>query len=198
MAGKVIRIDTESLNEETASAVSSVIRLGGTLIYPSDTVYGILAACSSRSACSKVSAMKGYTNIRPFIILIPDLNTALSLVKTKENDSARLMYEYWPGPVTLVFRADTAVPDWLVSQQGTVALRVPGDTLSRTILKDSGKNLITTSANLNGQPFHLSIQDISEAITSSVDLILDSGTLTSRKPSRVIDCTGPSPIELRH
>lgn len=198
MAGKVLRIDTDSLNGETALAVSSVIRLGGTVIYPSDTVYGILADYSKRAACSKVAAMKGYENIRPFIVLVPDLKTALSLITAEETDSAQLMHKYWPGPVTLVFRACTAVPEWLISKRGTVALRIPSDTLSRAILKESGKCLITTSANLKGKPFPLSIQEIGEAITSSVDLTLNSGTLTSRKPSRIIDCSGADPIELRH
>ncbi len=198
MAGKVLRIDTDSLNGETASAVSSVIRVGGTVIYPSDTVYGILAACSNRAACSKVAAMKGYESIRPFIVLIPDVETALSFITTEKTDSARLMHEYWPGPVTLVFKACAAVPEWLISKQGTVALRIPGDTLSRAILKESGECLITTSANPKGQPFPLSIHEISEEITSSVDLTLNSGRLTNRKPSRVIDCTGAVPVELRH
>ena len=198
MAGKVVRIETDFLKGETASAVSSVIRDGGTVIYPSDTVYGILADCSNRAACIRVAAIKGYESLRPFIVLIPDMKTALSFITTEETDSARLMHNYWPGPVTLVFKAGSAVPDWLISKQGTVALRVPGDTLSRAILKESGRCLITTSANLKDQPFPLSVQEISEAMASSVDITLDGGTLPGRKPSKIVDCTSADPIILRH
>ncbi len=203
MAGKVLSIDKDFLRGETVLAVSSVVKAGGTVIYPSDTVYGILADSGSRIACSKVATMKGYPEIRPFIVLVPEIKTALSLIATGEKthsikaDAAQLMQNYWPGPVTLVFKASTGVPGWLISEQGTVALRLPGDTISLAILKESGKCLISTSANLKGQPFPLSVQEINEEITSSVDLTLNSGRLSSRKPSKVIDCTGDVPVELR-
>lgn len=197
MAGKVLRIDDDCLIGEAAGAASSVLRDGGTVIYPSDTVYGILADCSDRVACMKVASSKGYQKIRPFIVLVPDIKTALSLVSAEGTDSARLMHKYWPGPVTLVYRACVAVPEWLISKQGTVALRVPADALSIRILLESGKCLITTSANLKEKPFPLSLKDISEQITSSVDLILNGGTLVRRKPSKVLDCTAGTPVELR-
>ena len=195
MAGRVLRVNTEFPEEETVKAVSSVIKAGGTAIYPSDTVYGIIADSHNRDACETVARIKDYTAIRPFIILIPDISSALKM--TALADAEKLMHKHWPGPVTLVFKAGITVPDWLVGSSGTVALRQPAHHLSQAILKETGRFLITTSANTKGQPFPLTISDISSEIINSVDLTLNAGPLPVRKPSKVLDCTGSIPVEVR-
>jgi len=195
VAGRVLRINTELPEEETVTAVSSVIKAGGTVIYPSDTVYGIIADSHNRVACETVARIKGYITIRPFITLIPDVESALSI--TTKADAEKLMRQCWPGPVTLVFKADSSVPEWLVSSSGTVALRLPADHLSQAILRETGRFLITTSANTKGQPFPLNISGIHGCIINSVDLTLNAGSLPVCKPSKVLDCTGATPIEVR-
>lgn len=195
VAGRVFVVNTELPEEEAVTAVSSVIKAGGTAIYPSDTVYGIIADSHNRDACETVAGIKGYTALRPFIILIPDIASALTL--TAKADAKNLMHQHWPGPVTLVFKANSVVPEWLVSSSETVALRQPADQLSQAILKETGRFLITTSANTTGQPFPLSMSTVNRQIINSVDLILDAGTLHARKPSKVLDCTGPTPVEAR-
>ncbi len=195
MAGRVLRINSELPEEETVKAVSSVLKEGGTAIYPSDTVYGIIADSHNRAACETVARIKGYTAVRPFIVLIPDIFSALTM--TAEADAEKLMRKHWPGPVTLVFKACTSVPGWLVSSSGTVALRQPSDHLSQAILKGTDRFLITTSANTKGQQFPLTISGISSQMRSSVDLTLDAGPLPVRKPSKVLDCTGSTPVEVR-
>ncbi len=195
MAGRVLKINTELPEEETVKAVSSVLKAGGTAIYPSDTVYGIIADSHNRDACETVARIKGYSAIRPFIVLIPDISSALAMID--KADAEKLMHKYWPGPVTLVFKANTTVPDWLVSSSGTVALRQPADHLSQAILKETGRFLITTSANAKDQPFPLTISGISSEMINSVNLTLNAGPLSVRKPSKVLDCTGSTPVEVR-
>ena len=195
MAGRVLRVDTEFPEEETVKAVSSVIEAGGTAIYPSDTVYGIIADCHNRTACGKVTAIKGYKTLRPFIILVPDRESALAM--TTQKNAVQFMQEHWPGPVTLVFKADSTVPEWLVSANGTVALRLPADPLSMAILKKTGRFLLTTSANQKGEPFPLTTDSIDHRIRGSVDLTLNAGPLPFRNPSKVMDCTGMEPVKTR-
>lgn len=179
--------------------VSSIIKAGGTAIYPSDTVYGIIADSANRTACEKVARMKGYPSTRPFIILIPSVESALTHTNTSNTRKTEvLMQQHWPGPVTLVFKASTSVPEWLISKEGTVALRLPEDQLSQDLLRETGLFLITTSANRKGQPFPLAIQEIIKEILNSTDCVLDAGPCTGRKPSTVIDCTGDLPFEVRH
>ncbi len=107
------------------------------------------------------------------------------------------MQQHWPGPVTLVFEASRDVPEWLTSKDGTVALRIPADQLSQDLLRETDTFLITTSANTKDQPFPLSAQEIENEIRTLVDLTLSSDQLPLSKPSRIIDCTGPIPVETR-
>ncbi len=196
VAGRVLHVNTELPEEEAVTAVSSVIETGGTVIYPSDTVYGIIADYRNRAACEKVAQIKGYTAIRPFIILIPDIASALML--TTSAHAERYMRQHWPGPVTLVFQASSTVPEWLVSTSGTVALRQPADRLTTAIMKATGRFLITTSANRKGEPFPLGMLAINSHMVNSVDLTLNAGQLKLRRPSRILDCTGSTSVEVRN
>ncbi|MCK5133122.1 MAG: threonylcarbamoyl-AMP synthase [Candidatus Sabulitectum sp.] len=195
MAGKVFRIDISKPVEETAETVSSVLKAGGTVVYPSDTVYGILADASCLQAVKSVAEMKGYSQIRPFIVLVKSVTRALEL--TSKKDAEQTMKKHWPGSVTLILPASDAVHSWLVSDTDTVALRIPSDRLSTKILSCSGLDLVTTSANKKGAPFPLSTGRVHPGILDSVSIILDSGPLPDRKPSRIIDVTNETPVDLR-
>lgn len=195
MAGKILKVDISMPAEETVLAVSSVLESGDTVLYPSDTVYGIMADSSNPQAVKAVAEIKGYSEIRPFIVLVESVARALEL--TSEKSKELIMKKYWPGPVTLVLPASDAVHPWLLSDTGTVALRIPSDPLSMKILKYTSLELITTSANRKGESFPLSTDSINPEVLKSASLILDGGPLPDRKPSRIIDITGEKPIERR-
>ena len=175
--------------------VSSVLKDRGTVIYPSDTVYGIMADASSRKAVDSVAAIKGYTAIRPFIVIVEDITRALEL--TSKKNAKQIMEEHWPGPVTLILPASHAVPKWLTGDSGAIALRIPSDRLSQKILKHSGLDLVTTSANKKSESFSNSISTIPKDILEAVSMILDGGALPVRNPSRIIDYTKDNPVEVR-
>lgn len=195
MAGKVFRIDISKPAVETAETVSTVLKAGGTAVYPSDTVYGILADASCLQAVKSVAEMKGYSEIRPFIVLVKSVTRALEL--TSKKNAEQIMKKHWPGPVTLILPASDTVHPWLVSNTGTVALRIPSDQLSVEILKQSGLDLVTTSANRKGEPFPLNTGTVHPEILDSVFIILDGGSLLDRKPSRIIDVTNETPVVVR-
>ncbi len=179
----------------TAEAVSSVILQGGVALYPSDTVYGLLADGFSEAACGKLYELKGYTAPRPFILLVPSVEDALVL--TSDKTLGKEMERHWPGPVTLVVPASDEVPDIMVGGTGGVALRLPDHAFSRAILQRTGLFLASTSANLMGEPFPLSLEDVPPGIIDGVDIAVDGGTLEDRRPSRILDLTGGSPVFLR-
>ena len=196
MAGKFLEVDILKPDEETVSAVSSVIKAGGTAIYPSDTVYGILADASCLQAVESICTMKGYRTVRPFIILAGSMKRVLELTTQKALE--HLMNRYWPGPVSLILEGASSVPQWLLSQAGTVAVRVPSDPLTCRILDSVDFDLVTTSANSKGSPFPLSTEEIPDIIIESAAMVLDGGKLHHRKPSRIIDVTGKDPVEIRN
>ncbi len=190
MAGRVLKPC-----EETVIAVSSVLSEDGLVVYPSDTVYGILANARSRKACRKLALLKGYLTPRPFIVLAKSIDEAISLTSRK---SARSVMEmHWPGPVTLVLPASPGTPEWLSGKGGGVALRVPADPLSKAILRETSMNLVSTSANLSGGVDPVDLSQIPASILEGVQMVIDGGSLQGRKPSKVIDLTESEPRILR-
>ncbi|MCD4708524.1 MAG: threonylcarbamoyl-AMP synthase [Candidatus Sabulitectum sp.] len=195
MAGKVLSTDISTQAEETIEMVSSALQAGEAVVYPSDTVYGIMADASCLKTVKSVAAVKGYSKIRPFIVLVGSVTRALEL--TSKKSAEEIMRKHWPGPVTLILPASDAVHPWLLSDSGTVALRIPGDPLSTAILKHTGLDIISTSANRKGETFPHGINAVHPEILESAFLILDGGLLPLRKPSRIIDATKETPVDIR-
>lgn len=181
--------------EETVKAVSSILSAGGLVVYPSDTVYGLLAHARSREACIRLALLKGYDSPRPFIVLTESIDEALLL--TTKRDARSQMEKFWPGPVTLILPASPDVPSWLLGPAGGIALRVPADPLSQSILRETSLNLVSTSANHSGGMNPVDPARIPESILEGVQAVIDGGVLFGRKPSRVIDLTGDEPKILR-
>jgi L-threonylcarbamoyladenylate synthase len=196
VAGNYLQVDILEPGIEIVSAISCVLEAGGTVLYPSDTVYGITADASCLQAVESICTMKGYSTIRPFIVLAGSVKRALEL--TTQKALGHLMNRHWPGPVTLILKGAESVPQWLLSQAGTVAVRVPSDPLTCRILDSIEFDLVTTSANSKGSSFPLSTEEIPEIIIESAAMVLDGGTLHHRKPSRIIDVTGKDPVEIRN
>lgn len=180
---------------EAVKAVSSILIRGGVAVYPSDTVYGLLADGFSESACRRLCLLKGYIFPRPFILLVKSISEALSLTAGKNTIGE--MEKHWPGPVTLVMTASQEVPPWLLGPGNSIAVRVPADPLSREILHETSLRLASTSANTAGEPSPLSIENVAESILNGADAVIDGGYLRDRTPSRIIDITGDEPKILR-
>lgn len=190
MAGRIYKP-----GEEAFKAVCSILLAGGVVVYPSDTVYGLLADGFRENACRKLCELKGCSFPRPFILLVASIDDALSLTGCRR--VLPQMEKYWPGPVTLVLPAGEEIPPWLAGSGNSIALRVPADPLSGRILAETSLRLITTSANPAGEPTPSGIEDIAEPIIEGVDATIDGGLFTGRKPSRIIDLTGKEERILR-
>ncbi len=163
-------------------------------MYPSDTVYGLLADGFSEDACRRLASLKGYPGPRPFILLVGDIPEALLLTRCKK--TAGFMEKHWPGPVTLVVPASSAVPPWAIGETGGVALRVPADWFSGSLLRETGLKLASTSANMAGGPVPLSLSGVPKSILEGADFVVDGGELTGR-PSKIFDLTGEEPRRIR-
>lgn len=187
MAARTVTLDIERPSPEAVGMAVSVLLGGGLVVYPSDTVYGVICAAAMQHSVRRVGRLKGYTEERPFILLVPSIQDAMVFTKPLPG-SEELMNAHWPGPVTLVLPASDRAPAWVCAQDGTVALRVPADPLSRSIL-ESVMPLLTTSANIRGGMEPLGLDEVSLRLASGVDLMLDAGKLVRRKPSTMIRLT---------
>ncbi len=183
--GRTIRIQRSFLSAVQIEDAAEALHSGGIVLYPSDTVYGLACRAGRPESVSRLASIKGYGVGRPFIVLASDLGMARDLAEMDEEESA-LAGECWPGPFTIVLRAGRSAPGWVCAPDGTVAVRVPADPLTRAILGEVGYPLVSTSANTRDNPPALDFACVEDAVRGAADLCLDGGRLDSTGPSRIV------------
>lgn len=181
-----IRIDTDKPAPENIEQVSSCLLDGGIVLYPSDTVYGLLCRADDKESVERLSMLKGYEERRPFILIVDGISMAESLTDDIDPEVREILLLRWPGRLTFVLPAGNSCPEWVRGDDNTVALRHPADPLSGQLLKRCGVPLVSTSANLSGMKPTLRPAEIPESILDGVDIVLDAGTLPQSSPSTIL------------
>ena len=156
---------------------------GGVTIFPTETVYGIGALAANEKGIKRIYEIKKRSSDKPLQILIADLKQVDSLVSEITPYARELMKEYWPGPLTLVFKAKAG---------GTVGIRMPNQDWLLNLIKETGP-LAATSANLSGESEPVSAQEVKV----EADILIDGGRCQLGQPSTVIDVSVDPPIILR-
>ncbi len=166
--------------------VASLLLAGGVVIYPSDTVYGMLCRADRRDSVERLARIKGYKNLRAFILIVSGLRMAESLTSLIDYEVMEILKLRWPGKLTVVLPSGNDCPAWVREKDNTVALRYPADPLSGQLLKRCDVPLVSTSANRAGEENSLSVSTIPESIIAGADIILNGGNLPPSSPSTVI------------
>ncbi len=177
-------------------AAASAVRRGDLVVLPTDTVYGIGCDAFDAGAVASVLAAKGRGRDMPPPVLIPTARTAQGLATQVPDYAQTLMERFWPGPLTLVLKAQTSLHWDLGDTNGTVALRVPANEVALELLGEIGP-MAVTSANTTGDPAARSVDDAVAMLGESVAVYLDAGPASDGEASTIIDCTGEAPITLR-
>jgi L-threonylcarbamoyladenylate synthase len=179
-----------------AEAVS-VLRAGGIVALPTDTVYGIAAALDAPRGVERLFEAKRRPPDKGIMLLLDDAAQADRIGRMTPAARA-LGAAGWPGGLTVVVpqRPDVALPDALTGGQPTIGLRVPDHAAPRTLARGVGP-LPTTSANVSGLPEARDADDIVRQLGALIDLVLDGGPAHGGPASTVVDCTGPRPVVLR-
>ncbi|WP_404388121.1 L-threonylcarbamoyladenylate synthase [Humibacillus xanthopallidus] len=177
-------------------AAAGAIRRGEVIVLPTDTVYGIGCDAFDATAVASVLAAKGRGRDMPPPVLIPTARTAQGLATQVPDYAQRLMEKFWPGPLTVVLRAQTSLHWDLGDTNGTVALRVPDHDLTLELLGDVGP-MAVTSANTTGDPAARTVDEAMAMLGESVSVYLDAGPSGDGEASTIIDCTGEAPVTLR-
>jgi tRNA threonylcarbamoyl adenosine modification protein (Sua5/YciO/YrdC/YwlC family) len=182
---------------EGIPAAGAAVRRGEIVVLPTDTVYGIGCDAFDADAVASVLAAKGRGRDMPPPVLIPTARTAQGLATQVPDYAQRLMERFWPGPLTLVLKAQTSLHWDLGDTNGTVALRVPDNELALELLGDIGP-MAVTSANTTGDPAARTVDEAVAMLGESVAVYLDGGPAGEGQPSTIVDCTGETPVTLRH
>lgn len=172
-----------------------VLRLGGLVAFPTDTVYGLGALVSEPRSIRQLYAVKGRAGNKAIPILLSDPAELFQVAAEVTPWVARLAKRFWPGPLTLVVPRRPDLPEEL-SAQATVGVRMPDHPDALRLLQKTGP-LAVTSANLSGQPSATTAQEVLDYLGGLIPLILDGGLTPGGISSTVVDCTTPDPVILR-
>jgi release factor glutamine methyltransferase len=191
---KVIHIDPEAPSADAINLAATVLRDGGIVVFPTETVYGIGAAATSCIGPNEIIDIK----MRPKNKPLPWLVETEDALETYGIDvpayAHNLAKKFWPGPITLVVMASEKVGRDFRDERGTVALRCPDNEVVQELIRASGGPIITTSANTSGNPAPGTFDELEPRIIASADLTLDGGETHHGIHSTIVDCTGPEPV----
>lgn len=183
--------------EEALKEAAKVIRQGGTVVFPTETVYGLGADGLSAEAVKKIYKAKGRPSDNPMILHVSSMEM-LKRVVTHLPDKARaLMDAFWPGPLTLVLEKGARVPLEATGGLETVAVRMPSHQLARKLIELSDTPIAAPSANLSGKPSPTTSDHVIEDLDGRVDLIIAADNASIGLESTVVDMTTSTPVLLR-
>jgi L-threonylcarbamoyladenylate synthase len=174
-----------------------VVRAKGVIAYPTDTFYGLGADPRDPEAVRRIFAIKSREAGQPILLLLHDRSEVTAWASAVTPSAERLMERFWPGPLTLVFSAAPDVLPELTGGGGTIGLRVPGNELTRELLRNLGTALTGTSANRSGGRDPRTAEEVMREVGDRVDLVLDGGATTGDRPSTVVDVTVEPPRIIR-
>lgn len=193
---KVIPIDPDDPDPSVLFDAAALIRKGGVVAIPTDTFYGLAADPFDPKAVFRLFEIKGRESSKPILLLISGLKMLPSLVEEVSPLAEKVIGRFWPGPLTLIFKASKRLPDRLTGGTGTVGVRFPNAALPIRLIDQVGFPITATSANRSGAPSPASAQEVERALGDFLDCILDGGRC-STLPSTVLDVTTSKPNLLR-
>lgn len=185
----------ESRDEGISAAAEAIFR-GECVVMPTDTVYGIAADAFNPTAVGQLLEAKGRGREMPPPVLIPSRQTVDGLAMSVPSYAGRLMDAFWPGGLTLVFRAQPSLAWDLGDTNGTVGLRMPDDEIALALLESTGP-LAVSSANRTGKPSATTVTEAGFMLGHFVETYLDGGERGADTSSTILDCTKADPVVLR-
>lgn len=197
METRILKIDPEEPEPERIEAAAKLIREGKIVVLPTDTVYGLGVDTFNGEAVERVFRVKGRSKDKPISILVSDFSEIESLVEEIPPQALALAGYFWPGALTLVFKASRKVPGLLTSGANKVGIRIPDNRIALALIKAAGTPLTGSSANLSGQPELLEAEEAVGELAERIDLIIDGGKVRRGRPSTVVDISACPPRVLR-
>jgi L-threonylcarbamoyladenylate synthase len=168
------------------AAAAELLRRGGIVAYPTETFYGLGALWHRRDALHRLAQAKLRPEGKPLPLLAADRAQVAEVAGPLGEAAERLAARFWPGPLTLVLPAAAAVPAEITAGTGTVGIRIPGSEVARDLAAAAGAALVSTSANLSGEPPPTTPQALSPALLARIDGVLDAGPTPGGLPSTVV------------
>ena len=191
------KIDAEQIKDDDFQQAGEILREGGLVAFPTETVYGLGADALNSQAAAKIYAAKGRPSDNPLIVHIADTED-LKRIAAKIPEKAGILAEaFWPGPLTMIFPKTDAVPYGTTGGLDTVAVRMPNHKIALELIRQSGVLIAAPSANTSGRPSPTRAEHVRKDMDGRIDMIIDGGKVGIGIESTIVDMTAEPPMILR-
>ncbi|WP_127837045.1 L-threonylcarbamoyladenylate synthase [Clostridium prolinivorans] len=196
MKTKVVILDECNLDKDALKEAGKVLRNGGLVAFPTETVYGLGANALDKEAVKKIFIAKGRPQDNPLIVHVADFNIE-HLVEDIPKVAQKLINKFWPGPLTIILNKSFIIPDETSAGLKSVGIRMPSNIIARELIREAGVPVAAPSANISGRPSPTEVSRCIEDLDGKVDFILGGGRCDVGLESTIIDCTVNPPCVLR-
>lgn len=187
---RILRPVGHGTADQDISAAAAILRSGGLVAFPTETVYGLGARFDSEAAVAKVFAAKGRPADNPLIVHVSHPQQLQQLVTAMTSLEEKLMLTFWPGPLTLILPKTPAVPNLVTGGLDTVAVRMPGHDLALSLITAAGVPIVAPSANISGRPSPTRAQHVAQDLAGRLDALVDGGDTPLGLESTVVHVQG--------
>lgn len=186
-----------NLNDDKLKEPSQIIKKGGIVIFPTETVYGIGTNGLDENAIRKLYEVKQRPLNKPISLLVNNIEMVEKIAKNITEVEYKLMERFFPGPLTIILEKRDIVPDILTSNTNTIGIRMPSGEIAKKLIEFAGVPIATSSSNISGKPSGTNITDIKKDFEGKVDCFIDNGESELGIPSTVIRIIDNIPHILR-
>jgi L-threonylcarbamoyladenylate synthase len=194
---RLVKVNPEAPDEDAIREAAGILRAGGLVAFPTETVYGLGADALNPEAVNKIYLAKGRPLDNPMIVHLGCMEELELVTDRLSLMEADLMEKFWPGPLTLIFRRSYWLPSAVTAGKDTVAARMPRNAIAQALIKALDNPIAAPSANLSGRPSPTTADHVMEDLGGKIDLVIDGGPVTVGLESTVLDTTRRPPVILR-
>lgn len=197
MKTKMLRLDEENINKEIIASAAKVIKDGGLVSFPTETVYGLGANGLDEQAIAKIFKAKGRPQDNPLILHISSVEELDELVSEISDEAKVCIDKFWPGPLTMIFKRSGIIPDGITAGLDTVAIRMPSNKIALELIRQAQRPIAAPSANISGKPSPTAADHVFTDLDGKLEMIIDGGRTGVGLESTVLDLTEEVPTILR-
>lgn len=197
METQLLKIKNDSFEPAELNGAGEIIKAGGLVAFPTETVYGLGGDGLNPESSKKIYEAKGRPSDNPLIIHISDMKDLYTITTGVTDAALKLAEAFWPGPLTMILNKSSVVPYETTGGLDTVAVRMPDNKIALEFIKASGGFVAAPSANLSGRPSPTEAGHVLDDMKGRIDMIIDGGSSTIGLESTIVDLTEEVPVILR-
>jgi len=193
----IVKLDSDKPDDNILEKVINAIKAGKTIAFPTESFYALGVSAYCEAAIRKVFAIKGREQAKPLPLIIEGPFMLKEVTAEIPEIAHSLIQEFWPGGLTLIFKASSKIPSSLTADTSTIAVRNSSHALARLLVASAQVPLTATSANLSGDKSCSSAAEVEKQLGGLIDIIVDGGTTEGLMPSTMVDLTKTPPQMVR-